>query len=118
MATTATALRLSSGAVVVPSYREHDMIHDVAAIVAKVAPDEPEHDDLGIDVSEEEIEAAVDVADALRDSYMPQVSENDSKIERASKEASKRAKAEILAKTLKAFFLLCDADPHAEGEHE
>lgn len=91
-----------------------DSKRTVGAIVAGFAPDEDDpgaKDFESIDVTDNEIMAAEDVADALRDSYMPQTNENDSAVERASKEASRRAKAEILAKTLKAFWLICDSGP-------
>lgn len=71
--------------------------------------------DVGEDagLSDELIMAAEDVGDAFKaysNSWGDRPDENDSRVERESKEASKRVKAEILAQALKTFFLLCDED--------
>lgn len=72
---------------------------------------EVEDDDLDVEVSDELIIAAEDVADALQGGYFgASPSESDSKVERASKEAAKRARAKILAQSLKSFFLICSSE--------
>ena len=71
-----------------------------------------------VEVSDGLIVAAEDIMDSLNAYVGGSPSESDSKVERASKEAARRAKAKILAQSLKSFFMLCDAEPHEEGEHE
>lgn len=73
----------------------------------------------GPEVSDEEIIAAEDIMDSLQSGYFGgSPSESDSKVERASKEAAKRARAKILAQALKAFCLIVDSGPHQEGPPE
>lgn len=67
-------------------------------------------DEMEADVSDEEIIAAEDVMDALSGYYGPSMSDSDSKVEKAAKEAAKRARAKVLAQALKAFLLLADED--------
>lgn len=59
-----------------------------------------------------EISAALDIMDVLNGGgYMSgPASESDSKVEKATREAARKAKAEMLAKALKAFFLIVDDD--------
>lgn len=73
-------------------------------------------DDMGVDVSDELIIAAEDIMDSLQSGYFgSSPSDSDSKVEKASKEAAKRARAKILAQSLKSFFMICDSEPHSEG---
>lgn len=61
--------------------------------------------------SEECLAAAEDIMDVLGGGfYGDRPSDSDNKVERASKEASRRAKAKMLADALKAFFLAVDED--------
>lgn len=77
---------------------------------------EVEDDDLGVEVSDELIIAAEDIMDSLQGGYFgSSPSDSDSKVEKASKEAAKRARAKILAQSLKSFFMICESEPHSEG---
>lgn len=73
---------------------------------------EDEDDELDGEVSEECIIAAEDIMDVLQGGgfYGDRPSDNDTKVEKASKEASRRAKAKILAQVLKSFVLLARGD--------
>jgi hypothetical protein len=76
-------------------------------------------DDLGVDVSDDLVIAAEDIMDALQGGYFgSSPSESDSKVERASKEAAKEARAKILAQALKAFFTICESEPHGERDRD
>ncbi len=95
----------------------------VSEIVDKVAPEEEEKQDGG-DLSEALLTAAEDVLDVI-DPYGSGPSEPEPRadetplqkqqreIDRRASEERRRAKAEILGRTLKAFFDLCEA-----GEEE
>lgn len=66
-------------------------------------------DPLDEDVGEDLIVAAEDIMDCMGDSYIGRApGPDDSKIEKATKEASRRAKAKILAQALKAFVLMVE----------
>jgi hypothetical protein len=115
MTTTATALRLASGAVVVPSYAKDAPMFgdkkDVSTIVAKFAPDAPETEpEDGAEVSEGLLAAAEDMIDVLRDCYSPSPGENASKVEKATAEAVRSTKAKMLARALGSFLDQYDRD--------
>ncbi len=114
MATTVTALKLGDGAVVAPSYGARmfpDSKRMAMAIIDKVAPKDEEEDKVSErDVPEGLIAAAEDIMDVLS-SYGPSsVSDSASKVEKATQEAARRAKAKMLASALGDFFDQYDAD--------
>jgi hypothetical protein len=84
---------------------------------AQPLADGGEVDGPDLDVSDELVVAAEDVMDCLSGGafYGDKPRDEDSKMERASKEASRRAKAKVLAQALKSFFLICESEPHDEG---
>jgi hypothetical protein len=53
--------------------------------------------------------------DCLGSYFGASPSDGDSKVEKATKEASRRARAKILAQALKSFFMQLDSEPHDEG---
>jgi hypothetical protein len=62
--------------------------------------------------------AAEEIMDVLGGSWGSEApSDSDSKVQKATKAASRRAKAEILAQALLDFFQIADGDPHEEGPH-
>ena len=86
-------------------------------------PEEEGHEeevDLKEEVSPELVVAAQEVMDVLSDGGygLSSPGNSDSKVQKATKEAAREAKAKILAAALKNFFYICDAEPHEEGEHE
>jgi hypothetical protein len=63
--------------------------------------------------------AAEEIMDVLGGSWGSESpSDSDSKVQKATKAAARRAKAEILAQALLDFFQIADGQPHAEGPHE
>jgi hypothetical protein len=71
--------------------------------------------DDGADVGDGLIIAAEDIMDCLGSYFGASPSDSDSKVEKATKEASRRARAKILAQALKSFFMQLDSEPHDEG---
>lgn len=65
------------------------------------------------------VRAAEDLLDAMQGGgYSPSVSDSDSRIERASKMAARRARAEVFAAAFKRMFEACELEPHREGPDE
>lgn len=78
-----------------------DMKHAAAAIVAKIAPEKKTEKR---STPEGLVAAAEDIMDVLNSYVSSPPSDSDGKVEKATKEAARRAKAEILAQALCAFF--------------
>lgn len=80
---------------------------------------EREPEERAPEMPEELISAAEDIMDVLDGgAYAPSPSEADSRVQRESKEAARRAKANVLAEVLHNFFMMCDSGPHEEGPPE
>ena len=108
-----------------------DLVNEIVDKVAGKKQDEGEEQAAsleveGVSLSDQERDAAADVLDVL-DPYgsSPSMGEppkdetplqkKQREIDRQASEERRKAKAEILGKTLKAFFMLVDAGPHVEG---
>lgn len=72
--------------------------------------DDEDYEGDEIQVSDALVMATQDFLDCLTGYYGPSVSESDSKVERASKDAARKARAEIAAKAFKAMVMLADED--------
>ena len=68
-----------------------------------------EEEGLG-EVSEGMIAAAEEIIEITAGGWNSPSRDDDSKVEKAAKDAAKRAKAKMLAEALKAFFLMVDVD--------
>jgi hypothetical protein len=76
-----------------------------AAIVAKMKPAEEREETP--EPEEGLLFAAQDILDVMSTGYSPSVCESDNPVERASKEAARRAKAKMLADALRSFIEQC-----------
>lgn len=94
------------------------MLSDISAIVAKAAPGK-ERIETGSPGEEPEglIAAAEDIMDVLGSYVGGPASDSASKVEKAVRDAERRAKANLLAQALRSFFEIVDSGPHTEGEH-
>lgn len=78
-----------------------------AAIVAKMHPAKREEPEVEDGEGDGLLFAAQDILDVMSTGYSPSISESDNPVERASKEAARRAKAKMLAEALKSFIEQC-----------
>lgn len=79
-----------------------------AAIVAKMHPAPERDEDREGEEGDGLLFAAQDILDVMSTGYSPSICESDNPVERASKEAARRAKAKMLADALKSFIEQCD----------
>lgn len=112
-------LRMSSRYMASPLFRGGDVKRPRGDELTDTGdPEQPLADggEVGPDVSDELIVAAMDIQDAMGGGgFYDKPRDEDSKVERASKEAARKARAKVLAQALKAFFLICESEPHSEA---